>query len=199
MSDTDQFQSKIQKDIVDLSASFAGLIDSLQLLRSPLRESREKVPKATDQLDKISEQTEAAAHKVLDVVERITNRQEQMIADLRGVREQSAVEGCTELSGKVDKLISRATSNLDDAYLIMETLQFQDITHQQMDHAASLLEDIEGKLHSILTAFGIVEENSQLGEQQSRKKRSYDPHADMSEKRTSQQDIDSLFESKTGR
>jgi chemotaxis regulatin CheY-phosphate phosphatase CheZ len=109
------------------------------------------------------------------------------------------VDDSSELSGRVDEVITKATSNLDDAYLIMETLQFQDITHQQMDHAASLLEDIEGKLHNILTAFGIVEEDGQPGEQQPRKDRSYDPHADMSEKRTSQQDIDSLFESKTGR
>ena len=38
----------------------------------------------------------------------------------------------------------------NDAFSIMDTLQFQDITSQQMNHAASLLEDIEVKLNKIV-------------------------------------------------
>jgi chemotaxis regulatin CheY-phosphate phosphatase CheZ len=147
---------------------------------------------ATNQLDKISQQTEAATNKMLDVLEKITQREEKIVAGLNQIKEQAAGQ---PLSGVVAELSGMATSNMNDAYAVMDALQFQDITSQQMDHAASLLEDIEGKLRNILQTIGgdELEEQSGLGPQ-SRKVRSYDPHADLFERKTQQSDIDSLFD-----
>jgi chemotaxis regulatin CheY-phosphate phosphatase CheZ len=79
----------------------------------------------------------------------------------------------------------------------MESLQFQDITAQQMDHAASLLEEVEIKLHGILTTLGSPETMSaDMVPQVPRKTRAYDPHADFVDRKTDQKDIDSLFAKK---
>lgn len=75
----------------------------------------------------------------------------------------------------------------------MNALQFQDITSQQMNHAASLLEEIETKLTQICQVFGIGSETSEE-ESSDKKERVYDPHADLYEKKTEQKDVDSMFE-----
>ena len=192
MSSNENLQARIQSEVVALSRALAGLIENFQKLRSPLVESREKVPQATNQLDKISQQTEAATHRMLDTVEKITQREQEIIDGLGKVLN---VETAISNGAKCDlkSLVDKANLNLNDAYTIMDALQFQDITSQQMDHAASLLEEIEGKLQNILAIVG-YDPTAMTGKIPT-KVRAYDPHADMTEKKTDQQAIDSLFQS----
>ena len=192
MSSNENLQARIQSEVVALSRALAGLIENFQKLRSPLVESREKVPQATNQLDKISQQTEAATHRMLDTVEKITQREQEIIDGLGKVLN---VETAISNGAKCDlkSLVDKANLNLNDAYTIMDALQFQDITSQQMDHAASLLEEIEGKLPNILAIVGYGP-TGMTGKIPT-KVRAYDPHADMTEKKTDQQAIDSLFQS----
>ena len=190
MTDTENLQMRIQNEVVALTKALTGLIENFQRLRNPLMESHEKVPQATNQLDKISQQTEAAAHRMLDTAEAITNREQDIINGINQLLTQSPGpdEGNAILRGLLDK----ANTNLNDAYAIMDALQFQDITSQQMDHAASLLEEIEGKLQNILTIVGYFD--TQDVQPLKRKIRAYDPHADMTDKKADQEAIDSLFQ-----
>ncbi len=200
MPGTNTLQSNIQKEIVELSTAIGGLVNSFKRLQNPLEESRNKVPQATDQLDKINEQTEAAAHQMLDMIEQITAREEEILEQIDQTR------ACLE-SGDNDKILSclriiaeKAQTNLNDSFLIMDALQFQDITSQQMNHAASLLEDIEHKLHTIIGVFdsndGDSEDEKESNARTAKagKVRAFDPHADLFEKKTNQNDIDSLFD-----
>lgn len=195
MSGSETLQTKIQREIGELSDAVNQVVESFRQVKNPLVESQEKVPMATDQLDKISEQTEAAAHQMLDRIEQITQREEDIIAGLKQIRELAAATANNEAVGVVDTINAKAETNLNDAFMIMDALQFQDITAQQMNHAASLLEDIEEKLKKIVSALngqGIIDDASD-DDARERKNRVYDPHADFSDKRTEQEDIDSLF------
>jgi len=195
MSVADTLQTKIQKEVVALSDSISDLVKSFRKLRSPLAESQEKVPQATNQLDKVTEQTEAAAHKMLDVVEEITEREGDIIKSLEEIR-KSVEDGQTDgITDRIDSIIEKANANLNDAFTIMDALQFQDITAQQMDHAAHLLEDVEGKLTGILSVLGVRnEEGPEKPVEKRKRERAFDPHADFVDKKTDQRDIDSLFD-----
>jgi chemotaxis regulatin CheY-phosphate phosphatase CheZ len=186
-------QSRIQQELQELTQSVAGLIENFHRLKNPLVESREKVPQATDQLDKISQQTEAAAHRMLDTIEQITQREEQMIAGLGQIIQLTAKGEYDPISGLAQGLSESANTTLNDAFTIMNTLQFQDITSQQMDHAAALLEDIEDKLQSILHVIGGDEFRVSVDEPKERKQRAYDPHAEVTDNHAKQSDIDNLF------
>jgi chemotaxis regulatin CheY-phosphate phosphatase CheZ len=192
MSENESLQLRIQNEVADLSRALTGLIENFQKLRSPLVESHEKVPQATSQLDKISAQTEAAAGRMLDTVEQITQRDQEIIDGLKAVmsNSSSSIKDCMPT---LNAITEKANTNLNDAYAIMDALQFQDITSQQMDHAASLLEEIEGKLHSILSIVGF-DALGDAPDSVKKKVRAYDPHADMFEKKTDQQAIDSIFQ-----
>ncbi len=192
---SNKVQAKIQREIFELTTSIAGLVAGFKKLKRPLAESHEKVPQATDQLDKISEQTEAAAHQMLDQIEHITQREDELIKCAEQAKAKIEGGETTEAVTMIDSIVEMANNNLNDAYMIMDSLQFQDITAQQMDHAASILEDIEIKLDSILATMG-DSVRSDREARVSKKNRAYDPHADLFARKTNQEDIDSLFEKK---
>ena len=197
MSATESLQMRIQREITELTDSITGLVENFRKLKRPLVESQEKVPQATTQLDKISQQTEAAAHQMLDMIEHITQREEEVINGLEAIKEKVNAGQACAVVGMVDELSEKANQNLNDAYVIMDSLQFQDITAQQMDHAASLLEDLEGKLRQVVTTVGGPEAANELAAMDPAKKvRAYDPHADLFDKKTDQKDIDSIFSNK---
>lgn len=183
-------QEVIQNELASLTVSVNGLVENLHRMKSPLVESHDKVPQATNQLDKISQQTEAATNKMLDVIEHITQRDQQIITGLQHVGEEVSGQ---PVATKVEELSELVNANMNDAYAVMDALQFQDITAQQMDHAASLLEEIEGKLEHILRAIG-AQEGSNAALQSTRKLRTYDPHADLFERKTEQAVIDTIFD-----
>jgi len=193
MAASEKVQAKIQREIFELSSSIAGLVASFKKLKRPLAESHEQVPLATDQLDKISEQTERAAHKMLDQIEQSTQREDELIKFAAETKAKIETGATSDADTMMDRIIEMANSNLNDAYMIMDSLQFQDITAQQMDHAASILEDIEVKLDSILATMG-DSVRSDREARTARKSRAYDPHADLFDRKTNQEDIDSIFE-----
>jgi chemotaxis regulatin CheY-phosphate phosphatase CheZ len=190
-------QAKIQREIEDLAGSIGEIVAKFKELHNPLKESSEKVPRATEQLDKISEQTEAATHQMLDQVEKIVQHVEDSKTGLNQIKTCISEDRVRDVNGVVNGLIEKANVTCNDAYTIMDALQFQDITAQQMSHAASLLEDIEHKLHSIMAVLKGSRENTPAESANDKKGRVYDPHADLFEKKTDQSAIDDIFAKKT--
>ena len=72
-------------------------------------------------------------------------------------------------------MMARSQNN---AFLIMDALQFQDITSQQMHHASTLLEDIEGRLQHLLSVFD-GEAMPEFEDSEAKKERAFDPDADL--------------------
>ncbi len=193
MTQPEVLRGRIHKEIRELTAAINGIIDTFRTMKSPLEKTHEQVPKATTQLDKISQQTEAATQKMLDTIELITQREEEVVNELASLKSLAETAGDKGKNKVFGELIQKANANLDGAYLIMESLQFQDITAQQINHAASLLEDIEARLHQILALLdgkSLDEEDSHAS---TKKVRIFDPHADMAEKKAEQADVDSIF------
>ncbi len=192
-------QTKLQKEIEELALSITEIVVKFRELHNPLRESSEKVPQATEQLDKISEQTEAATHQMLDRVEEIVQQVEESKSGLEKIRTCVKENRIDDIEGIIQDLTNKADVTCNGAYTIMDALQFQDITSQQMNHAASLLEDIENKLQSIMGVLnGRQDDKDKSSDKETGKKnRVYDPHADLFEKKTEQSVIDDLFAKKT--
>ncbi len=187
---------KMQQEIAALASSINDIVSKFKGLHNPVEESRERLPQATEQLDKISQETEAATHQMLDRIEGITQREEEVMQGLRDLKTQLAagkVDGAEQL---IDTLLQKSEKTCNDAFTIMEALQFQDITTQQVNHAASLLEDVESRLHRILSVLQGSDDSETDSADQKRRNRVFDPHADLSDKKTVQADIDSLFAQK---
>jgi len=193
----EKLYTRMQAEISSLATSINDIVSKFKGLHNPLEESSERVPQATQQLDKISRETEAATHQMLDRIEGITQREEEVMKGLQDLKQQIADGRLADADRLIDSLLEKSDTTCNDAFTIMESLQFQDITTQQVNHAASLLEDIETRLHGILAVLDGSEECVDAGSDDTdRRPRVFDPHADLSDKRTVQADIDSLFAQK---
>ncbi|UCC43325.1 MAG: protein phosphatase CheZ [Candidatus Zixiibacteriota bacterium] len=205
MQATNNAQSKIQHEILELWKSVSGLVESFRLIRNPIQEFHRKVPQATDQLDKGTEQTEAVTHHMIDMVERITQRDEEIKGIIIEVKKEAETGNLDEVHNMLDKISQQVNTNLNDTYTIMDALQFQDITSQQIDHAAALLEDIESKLQNIISVFDVesptasdVKMPVEANASPDKKQHAFDPKADYSDKKADQHDIDQLFDKSRG-
>ncbi len=189
----------LKRGLGALKSTIEDLAHSLREIQGPLTDTRENLPKATTHLDRISSQTEQAAHRVMDMVENISAQQVEIIKHLNEALNSLAdtKEDSSTIVGLLESAEEIANRSQNDAFTIMDALQFQDITTQQINHAASLLEDVDDKIAEILGDYdGLVgdsDKQAKSAEKKKRKDRAFDPHADMEIKHTDQAGIDNLI------
>ncbi|MFH1148187.1 MAG: protein phosphatase CheZ [Pseudomonadota bacterium] len=104
---------------------------------------------ASTQLDYIFKSTEEAATKILDIVEKNMNTQEQVLALLE---EEASKNPDNELINKL-KSINQGIQN--DYIEVMTALSFQDLTGQRIKKVLSFLSFVENEIFRILVSTGI--------------------------------------------
>ena len=190
-----ELTGQIRKELKDLTASVGQMMELFRQIRQPIEESFEKVPTTAEKLESVSKQTEQAANRVLDMVEAINSRESEITDWVRQIRELIPAEILNQngdLSRLLDKVSQNAENNLNDSFNILDAMQFQDITSQQMDHAITLLDEVEDKLMSLLGSVGI--KNGKLQSKSNKKKRVYDPDAKFTMNNGNQQEeIDKII------
>jgi chemotaxis regulatin CheY-phosphate phosphatase CheZ len=192
--------ARVRDELEKLTDSINVIMDNMRKMQNPILESREQLPQANAQLDKVSAQTEKAANKMLDLVEQIIDHQEkvvQMSGDLTGFFKRSRARDKDVYRDNVKRISEMAATSQNNAFLIMDALQFQDITAQQVNHASSLLEDIEIRLQKLLGVFDGKDISELENRPSSKKKRSFDPGADLFEGRD-QKEVDDIISKTTG-
>jgi len=193
MSTSEPMANKVEVEISGLADFVNSVVEKFKTLQKPLSESREKVPKATRHIDKISEQTEAAAQRMLDKIEQMTMREERVKSRAAEARKALEAGNSEDATAIMSEIASMSDQSCSDLYDLLDALQFQDITSQQMDYAATMLEDIEEKLHEIIEVMHGDVSSGDSAPVKSDRQRVFDPHADFVEKKTEQDEIDSLF------
>lgn len=149
------------KQIPNLDNKLRGLRDAMgemlqgfRELHGPIRESQEKMPEASRQLRRINDETEAATVRVLDVAEAICSRDTTLIERLQAVMDEVQKGAMAEVVEKIASCRDLADQNQNDTFAIMEALQFQDITSQQLAQTMDLLQDIEARMNILLEMMG---------------------------------------------
>lgn len=173
-------------DIVKLVSSMNEMIRNFKSMRDPIMESSNSVPQASKQLDKVTEETERVTNQMLDLVETMTERGMNTADNV-----ETLLADTDQLTDRQEELLreiqENAAEDQNDIFLIMDALQFQDITSQQISHANSILDTIERKLQSLLYMIG------EAFEVQEEVERCFDPEATTTERETRQDLVDSLI------
>lgn len=105
----------------------------------PLSEIRD----ATDKLTEVSTATESAATCILDGIDRARG----LLDTLDRLAEEPTVDGA------IEEAMVRARVR-EELFQMMGALQFQDITSQQLGHAAQMLGDVAQRVHATTTLLG---------------------------------------------
>jgi chemotaxis regulatin CheY-phosphate phosphatase CheZ len=186
-----------EKELRGMREAVGEMLSRFRDLHSPIRESQAKMPEASKQLRKVNDQTEAAASRVLDVAEALSDRDTVLIDKLGDAAKIAEANACTELVGCIDNCRTLAELNQNDSFAIMEALQFQDITSQQLAHTMDLLHDIEVRMDVLMAMMdGDGEARQRLADSDAGStQKSYDPNAEFAVGKSGQADVDSLISS----
>jgi len=130
-----EITGQIRKELEELTTSISKMMDVFRQIRQPIQESSDKVPTTTQQLERVTQQTEQATQKMLDIVESITNRESDIAKAAAQLKK--TIQGNPVIDKLCSGIQANADANLNDTMVIMEALQFQDITSQQIEHAVS--------------------------------------------------------------
>lgn len=121
------------------SAEIAQVLCTLHTSREALQGvTLQEIHDSAMKLCEVSSATEIAATRMMDGLERA-----HALVD--------RLDDLDALEGKGDSVIESATVRArirDELFAVMGSLQFQDITSQQLGHVSQMLRDIERRLHA---------------------------------------------------
>lgn len=139
------------------------VINSIHSSRHELKKSVDGLLKKTGiQLKKITTTTEEATNKILDVAEKLDAEQLVIIDQLDKIK---TLTDQNEINNIIEDIKQKVYQNQDSAFMIIDYLQFQDITAQQISGAYALLSDTEKTLlyvSNLLKEFDTSEEIQEM-------------------------------------
>lgn len=131
-----------------LSEMFRFLIDTMPLMlevNSSLEDGTHTIPTASERIISANHATELATHQILNKLDSITHK-------------------VNDLSQNVTNDQKRVLEQIQDEVAdITSSLQFQDITSQNLDHANRILSAIHSKFVPMFIAMEQVKTNTSLG------------------------------------
>ena len=136
-------------------------VSDLEDTEEKLKENfRQLLGKVAEQLAKVSESTEIAVSSVLNRIENICQRQNEVFNQIKQLREKlddkqvnPSLETVLEFTEKLEKLENEIQT---EAFEIMNEMQFQDITTQQLQMANHLIEEVKLKLLDFRQALSLL-------------------------------------------
>lgn len=135
----------------EMETFITHVVSDLELSEKELKKSSKIIlGRLSEQLDKVTESTQIAVTSVLNRIDLICERQNTVFEQIIRLREQLSTEtGSSEPKSMIDalaKIESLEGEIQSEAFEIMNEMQFQDITSQQIQLAHYLLEEAKTKL-----------------------------------------------------
>ena len=124
--------------------AIAGLLPALDNIKASIEESSGKIPKASTQLQNVTQATETATVEILNVLDGMSQRVEKAEVGLQKVR--SSIADLPNLNPEViaemDAIRTALNETRDSSMSIAMALQVQDITSQQIASVTHMIESI---------------------------------------------------------
>ncbi|PID26449.1 MAG: hypothetical protein CR982_10225 [Candidatus Cloacimonadota bacterium] len=163
------------------------IITTVNISRNKIKGTFDGLIKKTgEQLVKITSATEDATSKILDVSDTLTEKQNDVIDKI-----DALIATNPELEEKLDEIKNDIYSQQDDTFMILDHLQFQDITSQQLEGAFNMLVQIEEKL---LIVANLMEGLDNLTFEKLRSRNvAFDSNAEFKVQTNTQKEVDLIF------
>ena len=185
---------KYMPQIAKLVVFIEEIIPLLNNIQTDLHQSTALIPKATEKLGKVTSATEMATTEVMDIVDAVIERLNRMTAAVDALEEGTGDAANDEQKAHFGQLREEIDGSQDDLFSIMNALQFQDITTQQINAIGETIDAVHLKLNDLLRGF--QEEGISLRKV---KQVAYDPEAEFDFNRSaeSQEMADMLLKGST--
>jgi len=130
------------------------VVPLLDNIHKNLHQSSSLIPSATEKLDKVTSATEMATTEVMDIVDQVIERLNTMTETLNEIDETDEKKmDVASLKEKSAIIREQIDGSQDDLFSIMNALQFQDITTQQINAIESTIDQVNNRLSELLRGF----------------------------------------------
>lgn len=140
---------KYMPQIAKLVTFIEDIVPLLNNIHSDLHQSSSLIPKASEKLEKVTSATELATTEVMDIVDAVIARLGRMTESLDSIEETVA----DDKREAVTAIRTEIEGSQDDLFSIMNALQFQDITTQQINAIGQDIDTVHIKLNDLLKGF----------------------------------------------
>jgi|GEM_PF-7015239 chemotaxis regulatin CheY-phosphate phosphatase CheZ len=144
---------KYMPQIARLVVFIEEVIPLFDTIQDSLKQSSSLIPKASEKLGKVSSATEMAATEVMDIVDNVIERLNKMTENLAAIEEKIGEESAEMVKDKTTAIREEIDGSQDDLFSIMNALQFQDITTQQINGISETIENVHYKIAELLSGF----------------------------------------------
>lgn len=163
-------------------ADITSALEALRRYRGALeRTTLERVHRTRDKLREVSSATEVAATSLLDGLDHAVTLVDRL--DAIDASDGGSDADSTSVRGQLR----------DQLFELMSCMQFQDITSQQLQHAAAVLAEVEQRLVGVAALFDATAGRDALSAQAGRDGATFDPGASLFEADTRQAVADDIF------
>lgn len=145
-----QFSNDMVPLISDVFRFISDIVPLLLDANFSIKESTSQLPTASDNLALVSQTTEMAANEVMDKLEGINEKLEDLKTQTRDGKD-------------VEKQIEAIDQIQNDSAEIIYSFQFQDITTQHLEHVERILQAINEKFSSLFSSFANLKKGKGLG------------------------------------
>lgn len=139
-----------------LAEALTGLLPLLDNIKSAIAESSGKIPKASSQLNSVTQATETATVEILNALDGLSQNidsAESGMTRLRGLLGNAGDVGAG-IEAALTEISSTLAKSKESSMNIAMALQVQDITSQQIAGVNLLIEDVRIELLRILEHLG---------------------------------------------
>jgi chemotaxis regulatin CheY-phosphate phosphatase CheZ len=170
---------KYMPQIAKLVVFIEEIIPLLDTIRSDIHQSTDLIPKAAEKLGKVTSATEMATTEVMDIVDAVIERLNRMTASVDAIERLLPEELKVSSTEHMGNIRTEIAGSQDDLFSIMNALQFQDITTQQINAIGETIDTVQMKLNDLLRGF--QQEGIAL---RAVKKAAFDPNAEFNFERS---------------
>jgi chemotaxis regulatin CheY-phosphate phosphatase CheZ len=183
----------------EMESFVSNVVSDLEMSEEELKKSSKKIlSRVSEQLEKVTESTQMAVNGVLNRIDQICESQNAIFDQIVELRQklsekssETAPEYLMEALGRIENLENEIQGK---AFEIMNEMQFQDITTQQIQLAQQLLDEAKQKLlnfRKVLTAFSL-DVSDGAREQMQSVRSTFDPGATMKDREERQKLADAV-------
>ena len=202
----EEVKNKINEALDNNKQFFSQMDAYINLVYNDLEENRQELMSSSNelfekvslQLQKVTESTQTVATSVMDRTDKICEKQNEIFDKLAAMKEKLSAKGddkdLVELSRVVEEAEAVEQDIQMEVFEIMNEMQFQDITTQQLQQANSLIMEAEQRLHDFREIISEVASSSE--KMVSGGKSTFDPSASMDEREERQNLADNIFKEK---
>ena len=144
---------KYMPQIARLVVFIEEVIPLFDAIQDNLKQSSSLIPKASEKLGKVTSATEMAATEVMDIVDNVIERLNKMSENINVIEENLSAESAEVIKEKTALIREEIDGSQDDLFSIMNALQFQDITTQQINGISETIENVHFKIAELLSGF----------------------------------------------